>query len=192
MSRKTWPLSTADDRAKWLVERFAPACAQIEIAGSVRRREACVGDIEIVARPRRLPTNLLDEVDVDAPTEIDAVIAELGPDVLRLRDVGGASKKVVKRSGPRFKALKVALFSEWIPVDLFVVLPPAQWGAILAIRTGPREFSKRLVTSCQRRCLVCADGRLTQVRGGREVPTPTEREFFAACGVTFVPPEDRR
>jgi len=30
-------------------------------------------------------------------------------------------------------------------VDLFVVKPPAQWGAILTIRTGPNDFNKVLM-----------------------------------------------
>jgi DNA polymerase/3'-5' exonuclease PolX len=193
VSRQTWPLHIADVVSHRLSTRFAPACARIEVAGSIRRREARVGDIELVAEPRQLPTDLFGAVDVEAPTEIDAVIAELGPEVLRLREMTGPAKKVVRRSGARFKALEVATRGAgWIPVDLFIVLPPAQWGAILAIRTGPRDMSARLVTSCQRRGLVCIDGRLVQVRGEREVPTPSEEEFFAACGVPWAEPEDRR
>jgi hypothetical protein len=33
-----------------------------------------------------------------------------------------------------------------IAIDLFIVLPPAQFGAFFAIRTGTAEFSQWLVT----------------------------------------------
>lgn len=78
-----------------------------------------------------------------------------------------------------------------IPVDLFAVLPPAQWGAIFAIRTGPGDYSKRLVTICQDRGLRCVDGRLVDANG-HTVPTPEEADFIASCGATWAEPEARR
>ena len=34
-----------------------------------------------------------------------------------------------------------------LPLDLFAVTPPAQWGVIFTVRTGPGAFSTRLVTA---------------------------------------------
>ena len=40
------------ETAKWLVKRLGPYTRRIEIAGSLRRQKAYVGDIEIVCIPR--------------------------------------------------------------------------------------------------------------------------------------------
>ena len=81
-----------------------------------------------------------------------------------------------------------------LPLDLFAVTPPAQWGVILAIRTGPGAFSTRLVT--QRRYgggmpegYRVRDGALWD--GERLVETPEEADLFAALGLPWLPPERR-
>ena len=69
------------------------------------------------------------------------------------------------------------------------------FGAILAIRTGPPEFSKMLVTK------LLNGGSYRQHEGYvRPWPgdpnaihaVPTEEEFFKVCGVGFVPPGERK
>ncbi|MDV7397174.1 hypothetical protein RZS08_37585, partial [Arthrospira platensis SPKY1] len=46
-----YDLLKAKKTADYLVQRMAPACHKIEIAGSIRRRKPLVHDIEIVAEP---------------------------------------------------------------------------------------------------------------------------------------------
>ena len=46
------PLAAARAVAAALRELLEPACARVEIAGSIRRRKAKVGDLELVASPR--------------------------------------------------------------------------------------------------------------------------------------------
>jgi DNA-binding XRE family transcriptional regulator len=91
-----------------------------------------------------------------------------------------------RRMGERYKALVY----DGIPVDLFIVRPPADFGVVLAIRTGPAEFSHRLVTDCQQFFMRVQDGRL--IRGGRHVPCDDEPAFFAAIGQPWLEPRDRR
>ena len=46
--------------------------------------------------------------------------------------------------------VKRAIFyrgKDYAPVDLFQVVPPSEWGVIFAIRTGPGDFNRMLVTS---------------------------------------------
>jgi DNA polymerase/3'-5' exonuclease PolX len=82
-----------------------------------------------------------------------------------------------------------------IKLDLFIVQPPAQWGAILAIRTGPAHYSHWLVTQRKQggampSYLRQRDGALWD--GDELVPTPTEASYFAALGIDTVPdPWDR-
>jgi DNA polymerase/3'-5' exonuclease PolX len=72
------------------------------------------------------------------------------------------------------------------------VLPPAQWGALFAVRTGPADFSQRLVTVCKHRGVDMRDGRLVARGSGRDVATPEERDFFQACGLAYLEPWERR
>ena len=56
MSKTQRPLPDAERIAAAIVADLAPFCARIQVAGSVRRHKAVVGDIEIVAIPRYAPT----------------------------------------------------------------------------------------------------------------------------------------
>ena len=72
----------------------------------------------------------------------------------------------------------------------------------MTIRTGPADFSHRLVTSTRFGGLMPAwlkvhDGHLWEVQAGDSswwlpVETPTEESFFEALGVAWIPPEERR
>jgi len=83
----------------------------------------------------------------------------------------------------------------WLAVDLFSVLPPAQWGVIMMIRTGPAEFSRRLVTPRGSGGLL-PDG--LRVRDGaiwdgeHAIATPEEDDVWRVLGLAPVAPEDRR
>ena len=72
------------------------------------------------------------------------------------------------------------------PVDLFIVRPPADWGVIFTIRTGPADWSQRLVTECQRWFMRVEGGRL--LHHGRHVPCPEEADFLAAIGQPWLDP----
>jgi len=116
------PLAKAEKIASRVVEKLMPYCQRIEIAGSIRRRKAEIGDIEIVAEPKMI-RDLFDVPVLQAiPTE------NLG---------------LVVKNGLRYKQV---LLTEKIYLDLFIVHPLAQLGVILAIRTGSTEFSHKLVS----------------------------------------------
>lgn len=77
-----------------------------------------------------------------------------------------------------------------IPVDLFIVRPPGtDWGVIFTIRTGPADWSQRLVTDCQRWFMRVEGGRL--LHHGEHVPCPEERDFLEAIGQEWVEPSER-
>jgi len=124
--------------AEGLVGHLRPACVRIEIAGSIRREKPEVKDIELVCvpdlmvTPRRAPLEFGKPAPPSYKTELDRLIAEMGEDV-RLEANGARMKKL----DLRYAGIKV---------DVFVVLPPAQWGPLLTIRTGPADFSHWCVT----------------------------------------------
>jgi hypothetical protein len=111
----------------------------------------------------------------------------LGRRVLRLRDVNQTlDGPPMYRNGPRYKAL---LYRDELPVDLFVVRPPATWGVTLFVRTGPSEWNFRIAAECQRRFRAFRDGQVLVM--GQPVPTDEEEDVFAALGLKWVDPPER-
>jgi DNA polymerase/3'-5' exonuclease PolX len=61
------PLARAVSIAETTQAALAPHCERIAIAGSVRRRKAFVGDLELVCIPRQLATGLFGDALVTDP-----------------------------------------------------------------------------------------------------------------------------
>jgi DNA polymerase/3'-5' exonuclease PolX len=181
---QSWPLERARRIAEMLAEALSPVCDRLEIAGSIRRRVERVKDIELVARPKGIQVDLLGYPRVDEMNDLERRIAGMLED-------GKLVAREPRRLGKRYKALELGPPRAAMAIDLFIVLPPAEFGALHAIRTGPAEYSKMLVTACQRRGLRCVEGRLVDAKG-RTVETPTEFDFFRECGVAWIQPEERR
>ncbi|MCX6753734.1 MAG: hypothetical protein NTV03_01615, partial [Candidatus Nomurabacteria bacterium] len=57
---KRYPLAEAMRIAEALLEELKPHCARIAVAGSVRRKKADCGDIELVAIPKPYGTGLFE------------------------------------------------------------------------------------------------------------------------------------
>lgn len=110
---------------------LAPLCARLEIVGSVRRLKPDVHDIELLARPKMEPRFDLwgEKVGEHSLLNDRSVFEELGE---------------ILKAGPRY--VQVAL-KDGINLDLFIQLPPADWGVLSVIRTGPADFSKWVVTN---------------------------------------------
>ena len=185
------PAVEAREVATHLIGLLAASCNRIEIAGSLRRGKAEVHDIELVATPRYEARDGADlwatTVEVDTLEERVRSLIDMG--FVRLRDVEShkqdGSITIGHRDGDSYKALECS----GIPVDLFIVRPPADWGVIFAIRTGPGDWNQRIVTDCQKYLRRVEKGRV--YRGGKYVPCPEEEDFFAAVGQDFLAPPER-
>lgn len=172
------PLARAQALAEALVKDLEPGCTRIEIAGSIRRRKPDVGDIEIVCiRADRTPLVVGQPADLLVP-----ILKRLQADGL-LTWIGG-----------RDRYTQFDLPHSHCRLDLFSVTKET-WGCQLAIRTGPAEYSKRLVT---KRCLggLCPDelefrGGRIWTRDGRALDTPDEDSVFRVLGLKFVQPWER-
>jgi len=167
--KSSLPLSSALKRATIARAALRPYCSRVEIAGSVRRKLPRVGEIEIVCKPR----HIVDLFGASVPLHIPGDV--LGRHVTR---------------GERYRQI---ILPDGIILDLFIVLPPAQWGVILALRTGSAAFSRRLVSHPPFGVLpgeyMVRDGAVRLVGTGEIVPTPEEEDFFRLCGIEFIPPE---
>lgn len=177
--------------ANLIIEKFQPekTCHQIEIAGSIRRKRSTIGDIEIVAQPKQivLQRGLFDNsVKYRTETKLDKQIA-------KLFDAGFFTGYV--KNGPRYKQIWV---EDRIKLDLFLVLPPAQFGMIMLIRTGSVNYSHQFVTRVKRGgWYKCQDGALYRRvslqnnNSWKHVATPTEQSVYDALGWTWIPPAER-
>jgi DNA polymerase/3'-5' exonuclease PolX len=128
-------LAYAREMAEALVELLAPACRRIEVAGSVRRQKAKPNDIEIVAVPK-LTDQGRNLCNLACEDLLRAGQLEKRPDSRGRHCWGTGIKRAIFYQG-----------SDYAPVGLFQVIEPRQWGVIYAIRTGPGDFNRLLVTS---------------------------------------------
>ncbi len=183
------PLAEAEGLALEMVDLLRPVTERIEIAGSIRRRKETIGDIEIVCIPKmgEGPANLLGE-----PSSINLLDVLVDSLIVGGLLAERADRNGRTANGERHKRLTYRGFG----VDLFCVLPPAQWAVIFAIRTGPAAFSQRLVT---RRNLggllpewaVVKDGAVYHRRTGELLPTADEDDLFKLVRIHYLAPEAR-
>jgi DNA polymerase/3'-5' exonuclease PolX len=167
MNRSKRPYAQVKAIADELVSRLAEACQRIELAGSLRRQSAEVGDIEIVATAKG------DEVD---------------------RLLSGWPVTLVK-NGPKYKQfLFTTKNGEPYQADLFLQPDPATWGVNFTIRTGSADFSRWLVSPVPQGGGMPAGyqskgGRIWQ--GDNTLDTPNEANVFDVLGIGWVEPQAR-
>lgn len=162
--------------AEGLMSQLRPHCQRIEIAGSVRRAKRLVGDIELVVTPRMVPQGMFGDLHS------------------ALAGFNYASLGKYLKGGEKYVQLELP---EGINLDLFIVTPPAEWGVIFTLRTGPDSFSQRCVTP---RCkggylpsyLKVEKGAVRHAESGDIIPTPEEGDFFKVLGLQWTAPGLRR
>lgn len=176
--------------AKAFIDDVEVACERIEICGSIRRRRAEVGDIEILCVPRA--------VSVAAKVR-DGDLLGVGEELLLdsiLGDLCGASLLKKLKGGERYQQFSVLTRKEPVMLDLFRC-DKDNWGLQLLIRTGPEAFSKQIVTPRRKGGLL--PGHL-QIRNGfriydtagQQVACPEERQVFELFEMKYVEPWDRK
>ncbi len=149
-----------------------------EIAGSLRRgivEHPTVGDVEIVAEWRTYSKG--------REVFLDRVLSAAG--VERAPDRKG-------RKAPWGSRYRRGLIRDInpIPVDLFLVYPPATWGLIYLIRTGSAKFSQGLVTRLHHYGLRAEEGRVVDTVGNVQA-TPDEEAVFALAHMPVIGPAQR-
>ena len=184
-----------------LVEDLESGCTRIEIAGSLRRGKPEVKDIEIAAIPR-VTIETIEDMFGDSCGTVEVFHFEEHLGNLLDLELGWEWEldPVQRRNGPRYKRLRHKIAG--ICCDLFLTTERG-WGGCLAIRTGPWDFSRALVTLARRQWKHVADGYLVhhhpKPKGGCPkgsscpliVPTPEEADFFAALDLPWIEPCDR-
>jgi DNA polymerase/3'-5' exonuclease PolX len=189
MDKARIPLAEAEGYAAEVVGLLAPFCERIEVAGSIRRRRPDVGDVEIVCVPRfdiRMGGMFEDEEE-RVNLQFEAVN--------RLRSEGVFGDRLDKNGRKSCGEKGQRLTYKGFALDVFPVVPPAQWGAVFLIRTGPGDFSHNMVTPKH------MGGKMPMGLAQREgalwdrgvmLETPEEADYFAALGLPYIAPEARQ
>lgn len=178
-----------------LIAQLGPVSERIAIAGSLRRGASDVGDLELVAIPKTT-SEAVDRGDLWGSTHV--MERDLLAEELELMRADGILAMHPDRpaAGDRYQRLVHARTE--LQVDIFTVRPPAQWGVIFLIRTGPAAYSQAFVTEVRRRGYHVAGGALHVGSLGcgaiacTVVPTPEEADVYREVGITFVDPGARR
>lgn len=172
--------------AQAIVTELAPDCERIAVAGSVRRGKGNPKDIEIVYIPRVSERqigffpDMVEEVD-----EFDLALDRLLARGVLLRD------DRVKRWGEKYK--RAIHVGSGMVIELFAAREDT-WGYIYALRTGPADWNRKLVTRRDQggmlpKPLMLVAGNV--LRYGQFTPVPDEATFFGLFGMPCWPPEER-
>lgn len=155
-----------------------PYCKKIDIAGSVRRHQDHVHDIEIVCLPKKgevfAPGELL-------PRRQNLVLNFFQKEESRRHGIS------IAKSGQRY----IKAFFGSVQVDVFMPLE-SQWGRILAIRTGPKDYSIKLARRWKELGYKGVEGKLLPESGEGYKPTfPTEQSFYKFLNWKWISPQKR-
>jgi DNA polymerase (family 10) len=154
---KAWPF------AQSLLARLraVPGVQAVEVAGSLRRMRATVGDIDLLAAAS------------DSAAVMQAFTGH--PDVIRVEGQGETKASVE--------------FSHHLRAQLWVH-PPERFGTALQYATGSKDHNVRLRELALKRGLSLSDQAFLKPDGS-ELLCATEQEVYATLGLPWIPPELR-
>jgi DNA polymerase/3'-5' exonuclease PolX len=186
VTKQQLDIKVAQRLAQRIKSELSSACEAIEIVGSVRRGKPQVGDLELLAIPRfgEAPRDLFGRPTEQPPDRLDQKLRQL---------LQKGRLRTGPRYGPQWKSLEVARWPG-LMLELYSC-DRENWGVQMAIRTGPAEFSKALVTAREWGGYLPAGHQITGGfrlhRHGELVPCETEADFFEAMGMAWIEPEER-
>lgn len=191
-------LPKAISYANRIMELLQPHCERIDIAGSIRRCKAEVGDIEIVCIPNKAfnQTDLFGGGEWLICPEFETAIGIMLDQVIKGNLSGRYMQMVVKGN---------------VKLDLFMPAP-ADYYRQLAIRTGSSTYSNLVIAHAWKRlgwvgagehglrrredCQEVPNGEKTKwklINSNGELPPvwQSEEEFFGWLGISYISPVNR-
>ncbi|MFZ3011418.1 MAG: hypothetical protein WA060_00230 [Minisyncoccia bacterium] len=168
IKEKRYPLAEAEAIALKVLEQLKPYCIRAEIAGSIRRKKADCGDVEIVAIPLPYSTGLLEDGIASVVNKWPKIKGEMEYE----------KTKYTQRILP-----------EGIKLDLFFA-EEGNWGSVFAIRTGSANYSHKVLANGWVRQGFKSEGGYL-FRDGERYEIREEKDLFKLIGIPFVEPEYR-
>jgi len=191
------PLADADQVAREIICHLDGAYERILVVGSTRRRVETVHDVELLVVPKYVTQTTDLFGGATSTSALEERCSELRDTRVFVADAPG----VRKSWGPRLKRFMY----HGVQTELYIVLPPAQFGLACVIRTGPADYAHQLVTPRNRTMQTFAGGKRSGLcppefqiqhlgiyHGADLIPTPEESDVFRVLGVPTFPPESRR
>lgn len=189
-----YPYAVALQVAQDLKNCLLPFCDKIEIAGSLRRHRAHVGDIELLFVPKLAldPSSLFRGITGDGPVEM-VDLADFHLNIM-VRDGTLQKRKNIKGSFIWGEQNKLAVHvGSQIPVDFFSTTPK-NWFVSLVIRTGGKQTNIALAMAARKSGLKLnpyGEG-YTDLKTGRVLSCNCESEVFSFVGLPYRRPEHRQ
>lgn len=152
-----------------------------EFAGSVRRGREDVGDVEHVVIPANVDAF---RIKLDELTYVPGDIFSDENLPFRRHVYPNDSE----RWGEKVRGVSFRGFAH----EIFIA-DALNFGSVLALKTGPADYSKMLVTKMLARGRFRQQGGYVHYTNGKGIRgVPTEQDYFEACGVAWVLPAERR
>jgi DNA polymerase/3'-5' exonuclease PolX len=165
--KKDIPYSVGLEIALNFLEKTRELFRRAEIAGSLRRKEAIVRDIDLAVMPKTKDFGAWE-------SELKKRVAEIGGSVISLGDV---------ICNLRYKDVQL---------NLFVCLDESYWGVLFMWATGPKGHTIGMnIKAEKKRLRMSPKGLYTRDDFPRLIPTPTEQDVAKVLDWKFKPPEAR-
>ena len=184
-TKTRFPRREAVAVARELCGLLKPACERLIVAGSLRRRKADVGDIEILYIPRTevRQLDLISSGPVCLANEAISAMLDFGLITKRPSVTGSTSWGISNR---------LALHRSGIPVDFFAA-SLANWHNYLVCRTGSAASNIRIATAAQNmgyRWQPYGTG-FIHLETGKIFPMESEKAVFDFVHLPYAEPWDR-
>lgn len=153
-------LPLADELLRFL--RGVAGVTRVSIAGSLRRMQETIGDLDLLAASRH-------------PARITQAFCR-APFCSRVLASGGTKASILTRDG--------------LQVDLRVV-EPGSFGAALQYFTGSKEHNVRLRELASRKGLKVNEYGVFRLASNQRIAGREEADVYAALGLPWIPPELR-
>lgn len=170
-------------QAEALVRMLSSYCEQIEIAGSIRREKAEVGDIELVAIPKyQVKMKGLSKF-LSLSDQIDQV--NLLEEMIETMVARGDCQ--LGKNGPRYKEL---IYSHrGFKVDLFIA-NKENFGLIHMIRTGSADYAKQFMIELNKKGVYKVKGGYLWLQD-EKISVSSEEQLYQTVGFPWKSPQDR-
>ncbi len=183
-------------KAKALAETYKamlqPFCQRIEIVGSIRREKPETHDIDILCIPLY---GYIANKQADLFNSNGKEYKIPGWPVNGFIDTVGSIGQKIKGSPAtgKYCQRKITIDEangEFINFELYIC-GLDNWGYMMALRTGPAEYSKMLVTKGKALKYEFNGGFVRKYRSSVIIPIYNETDFFKLLQMPYIEPENR-